>query len=138
MQTGDQPTFYIMISFPVWRHIHRISSGLVALVAGIHCAVTFVIYDEWSPDAVWFFGTGVGLLSIAIINIAHVGLEPCRQLTAPVVRWLNWLFVALGIGALVAVPEPQALVIVAGLVGQAVASLVTLPGPRALDGATGS
>jgi hypothetical protein len=46
-----------------------------------------------------------------------------------VVRWANCVFLAFGIGALVAVPEIQALVIVAGLLGQAVASIRTLPGP---------
>lgn len=87
------------------------------------------MYDEWSPDAVWFFGTGIGLLSIAVMNLAHVDLEPCRQSTAPVLRWLNWVFVFLGLGALYAIREPQAIAIVLGLVGQAVASTATLPGP---------
>ena len=102
---------------------------MVALVALVHCAMTFMIYQDWNPDAVWFVGTGTGLLAIAVMNIAHVGLEPCRQPTAPAVRWLNWLFVALGLAALYAVPEPQALVIVLGLLGQAIAGLATLQGP---------
>ena len=115
--------------FESWRRVHRVSSGLVALVSLVHIGVTFVMYHDWSPDAVWFFGTGVGLLSIAVMNIAHVGLEPCRQPTARALRWLNWLFVGLGFAALYAVPQPQAFVIVAGLLGQAIASVVTLPGP---------
>ena len=118
-----------MVAFSTWRRIHRFSSGLVGVIALIHCGVTFVFYDQWLPNAVWFFGTGVGLLSIAIMNFAHVGLEPCRQPTAPVIRWLDCLFVGLGIAALVAVPEPQAVLIVVGLIGQAVAGFVTLPGP---------
>lgn len=115
--------------FDSWRRIHRVSSGTVALIALVHCAMTFMIYQEWNADAVWFFGTGVGLLTIAIMNIAHVGLEPCSLPTAPVVRWLNWVFVGLGLAALSAIREPQALVIVAGLLGQAIASLATLSGP---------
>ena len=121
------------MSFPTWRRIHRVSSGIVGVIALVHCAVTFVFYDEWSPNAVWFFGTGIGILTIAIINFAHVGLEPCRQPTAPVVRWLNYVYVGLGLAALVAVPEPQALLIVAGLIGQAIASFVTLPGPQRVE-----
>jgi hypothetical protein len=117
------------MAFSTWRRIHRISSGLVGVIALVHCAVTFVFYKEWSANAVWFFGTGVGMLSIAVMNIAHVGLEPCRQPTAPVIRWLDCLFVGLGLAAVVAVPEPQAYLVVIGLIGQAVASLVTLPGP---------
>lgn len=121
------------MTFSTWRRIHRISSGTVGVIALVHCAVTFVFYNEWSPEAVWFFGTGVGLLSIAVMNIAHVGLEPCRQATAVAIRWLDYVFVALGLAALVAVPEPQAVLIVLGLVGQAIASFVTLPGPSRSD-----
>jgi hypothetical protein len=111
-----------------WRLVHRTSSVMVALIALIHCGLTFMIYGEWSPDAVWFLGTGIGLFGIAVMNIAHVGLEPCYQPTAPPLRWLNWLFVGLGLAALYAVREPQAFVIVAALVGQAIASLATLSG----------
>ena len=115
--------------FTRWRWIHRTSSGLVALVSLVHIAVTFVMYNEWSPDAVWFFGTGIGLLSIAVMNVAHVGVVPCSQPTAPVLRWLNWIFAGLGVAALVAVREPQAVVITAGLLGQAIGGVATLPGP---------
>ena len=69
------------------------------------------------------------------MNLAHVGLEPCRQQTAAVLRWLNWAFVVLGASALYAIPQPQALVIVVGLVGQAIASTATLPGPSGINGA---
>ena len=116
--------------FATWRRIHRASSFAVAFVSLVHIGMTFMMYDEWFPDAVWFLGTGVGLLCMAVMNIAHVGLEPCSLPTAPVVRGLNWVVVALGLAAIVAVPEPQALVIVMGLVGQAVAGLVTLKGSR--------
>jgi hypothetical protein len=116
--------------FKTWRWIHRASSGLVAVVSLVHIGVTFVMFDEWSPDAVWFLGTGVGLLSIAVMNLAHVGLEPCRIPTAPAIRWLDWIFVALGLAALYAIREPQALAIVLGLAGQAIASARTLPGPE--------
>jgi hypothetical protein len=118
-------------SFAAWRRIHRASSYLVGVIALVHMAVTFRMYDEWSPDAVWFLGTGVGLLCMAVMNIAHVGLEPCSLPTAIAVRWLNWLLVGLGIAAIVAVPEPQAYAIVAGLAAQAIAGQKTLTGPTA-------
>lgn len=121
------------MAFSTWRAIHRSSSALVAVIALIHCGVTFVFYDQWSPNAVWFFGTGVGMFTIAAMNFAHVGLGPCRQPTAPLIRWLDCLFVGLGLAALVAVPEPQAILVVIGLTGQAVASFVTLPGPSGGD-----
>ncbi len=116
------------MSFRAWRRIHRTSSFVVGFVSLVHIGVTFIMYDEWSPDAVWFLGTGVGLFCMAVMNVAHVGLEPCALPTAPAVRWLNWMLVALGLAAIVAVPEPQALLILLGLVGQAIASSVTLRG----------
>jgi hypothetical protein len=60
-------------SFRFWRLVHRVSSGAIGLIALVHCAVTFVLYKSWSPNAVWFFGTGVGLFTIAVMNISHVG-----------------------------------------------------------------
>jgi hypothetical protein len=117
------------VPYSVWRRVHRTASYLVALISLVHIGVTFVMYDEWSPDAVWFVGTGVGLLCMAVVNIAHVGLEPCLQPTAPVVRRLNWLLVGLGVAAVVAVPQPQAYAILLGLIAQAAAGHATLAGP---------
>ena len=84
------------------------------------------MWDSWSPNAVWFLGTGVGLFAIAVINLAHIGTEPCALATARVSRWLNWTYVVLGLVALLAVREPQAVFIVAALIGQAIASQFTL------------
>jgi hypothetical protein len=120
-------------TFATWRRIHRASSYAVGVIALVHIAVTFMMYDAWSPDAVWFLGTGVCLLCMAVMNIAHVGLEPCALPTAPAVRWLNWLLVGLGVAAIVAVPEPQAYAVFAGLVGQAIAGQKTLIGHQSHD-----
>ena len=129
--TTDQLTETTLPSTPVsgrfhwWRRIHRAFSYAIALIALVHCAFT-LMWDAWSPNAVWFLGTGVGLLTIAVINLAHVGRELRALPTAPVVRWLNWMYVVPGLAALVAVREPQAIFIVAALVGQAIAGRFTL------------
>lgn len=122
----------MMGRFDVWRRVHRASSYSVGFIALVHCAIT-LMWDEWTPNAVWFLGTGVGLLTIAVMNLAHVGSEPCALPTAPVVRWLNWVYVILGLAALVAVREPQAIFIVAALAGQATASWFTLSGNPGAD-----
>lgn len=112
-----------------WRLVHLLSSGTLCLLALIHSALTPVFYRGWPPNAVWFLGTGLGLLLLGGSNVAHVGIEPCRQPTARLVRWANWVFLLFGVGAVLAVPEPQAYLVLAGLAGQAVAGLHTLPGP---------
>ena len=115
--------------FFFWRRIHRASSLVIAIVSLLHCALTFVLYSAWNPESVWFLGTGLGLLLLAITNIAHVGIQPCRQPTAPVVRIANWIYFLFGVGAVIAVPEPQAFLILAGLFAQALAGQNTLTGP---------
>ncbi len=111
------------------RPLHRGASVVVAVIALTHVGATAVYYDGWSPAAVWFSGTGLGLLLLSVINWAHVGLEPCNLPTAPVVRAANWVFAAFGVAALVAVPKPLASVLVLALLLQAVAARATLRGP---------
>lgn len=122
----DQPASR---GFPMWRRIHLTATGILCLLATVHAVMTGWLHPAWSPDAVWFLGTGLGLLLIGALNWAHVGVEPCRQPTARFVRWANWVFVAFGIGAVIAVPAPQAFVILAALVTQAISAHWTLPGP---------
>jgi hypothetical protein len=114
------------MTFHTWRIIHRASTAILALFAILHCSLTFFLYDGWSPEALWFLGTGMGLFLLAISNWSHVGLEPCRQPTAPVVKWANALFTLFAIAAVIAVPEPHAYLILASIVVQAVASTRTL------------
>ena len=119
----------VEVAFLRWRRLHRGASWLLAVLALIHSALTVRLGVGWSPEAVWFLGTGLGLLLLALINLAHVGLGPCPQPTAVAVRYVNWFFVAFGVAAVVAVPEPQAYLVLAALVGQALAGMRTLTGP---------
>jgi hypothetical protein len=116
------------VNYSRWRRVHLAASWTVVLFAVLHASLTPVIYDEWSPDAVWFLGTGIGLLIAAAFNLAHIGIEPCTQPTAKLVRWTNYLVVAFGIAAILAVPEPQTFVVLLALVLQAVACRFTLGG----------
>jgi hypothetical protein len=114
--------------FHAWRRVHRGASFVLGALAIVHVAVTPLRGDGWTADAVWFMGTGLGLLFLAGMNVAHVGLGPCRMPTAPAVRIANWVFAAFGVAATFAVPEPQAVVILLALVLQAIASHRTLIG----------
>lgn len=126
------PSALIPPAYPLWRRVHLVSSGLLGLLALVHSILTFRFYSPWTADAVWFLGTGLGLLLLAVINLTHIGIQPCRQPTARIVRASNWIFVLSGIAAVVAVPEPQAFAVLAGLAGQALAAAWTLPGPARL------
>lgn len=117
-----------MIAYQPARRIHLAASGLIAAMAFIHIGLAIPIYREWSPDAAWFVGTGIGLLLLAALNLAHIGLEPCRQPTARFVRAVNWLYALFGLTTLLAVPEPQAVALAFLLVVQSLVASRTLPG----------
>jgi hypothetical protein len=116
----------VSATFQWARRLHRACAAILAALALVHCVLTFRLYSMWSPEAVWFLGAGLGLLLLAVVNWAHVGVEPCDMPTAPVVRWAKFAFATFGVAALVAVPVPQAFVIALALVGQSLAGLRTL------------
>lgn len=115
--------------YRVWRGVHLAATGLLGVIALIHCCLTLVLYPYWSGDAVWFLGTGMGLLLLSALNWTHIGVEPCRQPTTRLVRIANWVFLVFGVGAVIAVREPQAYLILACLAALIAAAPRTLPGP---------
>lgn len=118
-------------AFAPWRTAHRAASVVLALLALVHIGFTPIATDLFSPDALWFAGTGLALLLLAIINFAHIGLGPCDMPTAPVVRVTNWVFCAFALWALVVVRELSAIIGLAAIGTMALCSLVTLRVRRA-------
>ena len=117
------------MTFWAWRRVHLAATYSLAMIAVVHSGLTFHFHSAWTPEAVWFLGTGLGLLLLAAINRGHIGLGPCDMPTAPIVRGANVLFAAFGVGAVIAVPEPQAYAVLACLVVQAIAAHFTLRVP---------
>ena len=123
------PESQVPVGFPGWRGVHLAVAAILSCLAVIHSALTVRLYEAWSADAVWLLGTGLGLPLLGLLNRSHVGVEPCQERSARFVRSANWGFTVFGIGALIAVPAPEAFVIAGALVAQAVAAHWTLPGP---------
>ena len=126
LSTALYRLYCVTVSFRQWRVVHRIATAVLGILAALHSSLTIVLYRDWSPDSVWFLGTGLGLLLLAAVNWTHVGIEPCELPTAPVVRFANFTFAVFGVGAVLAVPEPQAYLMLAALVAQALAGTATL------------
>jgi len=116
--------------FRMWRHVHLVATGLLGAIAFIHCCATALLYHSWSEDAVWFLGAGLGLLLLSALNWTHIGSEPCRRPTVRLIKAANCVFLVFGVGAVIAVPTPQAYLILGCLAVQAVAAIRTLPGPN--------
>lgn len=117
--------------FRFWRRVHRGSSFTLGIFGLVHSMFTSVGYSTWDPDPLWFLGTGLGLLLLAVMNIVHIGIMPCTQPTAPAVRWSNWGFLVFGVSAVFAVPQAHTFMIVLVLFIQAMAGESTLRVPAA-------
>lgn len=116
--------------FRVWRRGHLVPTGLLGVIAFIHCCATPLLYHSWSEDAAWFLGAGLGLLLLSALNWTHIGSEPCRRPTVRLIKAANWVFLVFGVGAVIAGPTPPACLILGCLAVQAVAALRTFPGPN--------
>ena len=116
------------MTFRTARRAHRAATAVIGLMGVLHSLLTAAFYSGWTPSALWFLGSGLGLVLLALMNWAHVGLEPCALPTAKVVKWGNVVYGVFGIAAAFAVPEPHALLLVAALIVQAAAGFWTLVG----------
>jgi hypothetical protein len=112
-----------------WRRLHLSASWIVTAIGITHCVMTAFAFRTWSADSVWFLGAGLAVVLIGLLNLVHIGIQPCRMPTVRFVRAANWVFTVFGASALLAVPEPQAIALVTGLMVQSLASRVTMPGP---------
>jgi hypothetical protein len=99
------------------------SAGLCGLLGLIHTSVTFIVYRSVSPGAIWFAGTGVGMLLLAVINI----IAWRTSYSDPFVRYstvaANLAMSILGLFAVKAVAEPQAFAVLASFIGLLTTSL---------------
>jgi hypothetical protein len=126
---GLEPDEALPEGYAGWRRVHVLASWLVIGVGAAHGIVTAFTFRAWSPEAVWFLGSALGVLLVGSLNLVHIGLGPCRMPTVRFVRAATLVFALFGAAALVAVPEPQAVVLVVGLGALVLAGRVTMPGP---------
>jgi hypothetical protein len=107
----------------VLRLVFWLSAGLCGLLGLIHTTVTFVAFRTLSAGAIWFAGTGLGMLLLALINVAAWR----GSYRDPLVRYgsiaANTAMTILGLLAVRAVPEPQAYAVLASFVGLLITSL---------------
>jgi hypothetical protein len=86
---------------------YRISAYLL-LIGVLHTALTPLFYDRFSPDALWFAGTGLALVYLSLLNIVA---ERSRE------RWMLKLCIAANLAGLIygalivfVLPEIQAFI----------------------------
>lgn len=102
------------------RRRHALSTGLLPVLGTLHTGLTPVLYRALTPEAVWFAGTGLGLVPLGAVNrVARQAAPrtPVRRLALTANRALA----AFGVLAVIAVPEPQALLVLGAAIGAGVA-----------------
>jgi hypothetical protein len=89
------------------KSIQKISSYVLLLLGVVHTVLTPVFYSQFSEGALWFAGTGLGLVFLALLNLAvllsptHAGLNLC--LVADLAGLLYGILIVVGLRG----PEPQ-------------------------------
>lgn len=88
--------------------LHKIGSFIITLLGIIHCSFTPVFYNELTEPAIWYAGTGVGLIVLGLNNM-NASMENSR-----LSWWLcliaNLLGITLSILILSVVKEIQAFI----------------------------
>ena len=99
------------------RVLFAASTALCALLGLVHLGFGFVTYRRLSPEAVWFAGTGIGLLLFPALNWATFAGPSPRLPVRRLVLALDALMVAFGVVIVRAVPAPQAYALLATFIG---------------------
>ena len=106
------------------RRAFWISTIVCGLIGAIHTGFTFVAFDHLSQSALYFAGTGIGTIVLVLFNVAVLGAKTPPVHTRLLLNSANTLMTVFGLVAVSVVPEPQAFVGLAGLLGLAVTGIV--------------
>jgi hypothetical protein len=86
---------------------YRISAYFL-LIGVIHIALTPLFYDRFSPDALWFAGTGLALMFLCLLNI--ISERSCEIWILKTCVAANLVGLIYGTLIVVALPEIQAFI----------------------------
>jgi hypothetical protein len=103
--------------------LYRISAYLLMLGI-IHSVITPVFYKSFSIDALWFFGTGLSLIYLSLLNISASRLLVPWLLRIALVANITGTFFA--VATVFILPEPQAYIGLCFCVIVLVSNLLTI------------
>ncbi|MDQ3119203.1 MAG: hypothetical protein M3Q89_06495 [Verrucomicrobiota bacterium] len=105
--------------------------AICGLLGVVHTAVTFFIFDHLTQRALYFAGTGLAAIVMALFNIAVWHEASASKLQRSLAHLANALMAGFAIVAVIAVPEPQAYVGAAAFWGLFLSSLLLDRGSKA-------
>src|SRR5690242_2572177 len=98
---------------PDMRVLLAASAMLCALLGLVHLGFGFVNFREFTPNALWFAGTGIALLVFPAMNWATFAGPPPPPSVRRLVLALDALMVVFGVVVARAVPAPQSYALLA-------------------------
>lgn len=87
--------------------VWRVCAWLLMALGAVHTLLTIPSYDQLTPRAVWFAGTGLMMVFLGLLNlIARRTADPGARRLCQAADLLGFSF---GVLSVIAIPEPQAL-----------------------------
>lgn len=115
------------------RRLEWLLASLAGLLGTLHVALTAVLYQYPSLEALWFAGTGLGILAVAAVNI--VGLRASDRSSLGIVFASNAVMVGFFFSVWTLMKAPQVALGFVLFIGLAIFSaLRTLRARRSREG----
>lgn len=103
---------------------HKVSAYALLALGILHTALTPLFYQQIDVDALWFAGTGLGLIFLALLNL--VSLRSPASVTRFICLAANLIGLVYGILIVIVLPEPQSFLALLSYLAVAVGSLFPL------------
>ncbi|HMB24097.1 MAG TPA: hypothetical protein VKP08_14740 [Anaerolineales bacterium] len=95
------------------KTIYKASAWVLTGLGILHTVLTPLFYSSLTEDALWFAGTGLGLLFLGLFNLAMLRAPAAHELCLAA----NILGSVFGILIVVVMPAPQALLALLAFLG---------------------
>lgn len=105
------------------KTIHKISSWIILMLGIGHTLVTPAFYPGFTAEALWFAGTGLGLVFLGLLNLAIIRTPSPGGLVSCIIG--NALASVYGFLIPFLVPEPQAFIAEIAFVGALLGSILS-------------
>lgn len=93
------------------RVLFRVSVSICGALGVVHTLFTFLIFRHLTERALYFAGTGLAAILLALLNIATwCAPAPANRLSRSLTHAANLLLATFAVAAILAVPQPQAYV----------------------------
>lgn len=88
--------------------VHKVSAYALLALGILHTVLTPLFNQQFDVDTLWFAGTGLGLIFLAVLNL--VALRLPTRVERSMCLATNLIGLAYGILIVIVLPEPQSFI----------------------------